>query len=76
MLGLVHQIQRTPAYHGPFGVALDGSPDFETIAAAYTIPSMVIREEDEVDGAIDKLLSAPGCCLAIVDVHPDVTTND
>ena len=31
-LGLVHQIQCSAPYHGPFGVALDGSPDFETIA--------------------------------------------
>ena len=27
-LGLVHQIQCSAPYHGPFGVALDGSPDF------------------------------------------------
>ena len=37
-LGLVYQIQNAAPYHGPFGVALDGSPDFETIAAAYGIP--------------------------------------
>ncbi|MBQ8935786.1 MAG: biosynthetic-type acetolactate synthase large subunit, partial [Oscillospiraceae bacterium] len=36
VLGLVRQIQDTPAYPaGPFGVALDGSPDFTAIAAAY-----------------------------------------
>ena len=76
VLGLVHQIQRTPAYHGPFGVDLDGSPDFETIAAAYGIPSIVVPDEEHVDEAIDRLLNTPGSCLAIVNVHPDVTTND
>ena len=76
VLGLVHQIQRTPAYHGPFGVALDGSPDFETIAAAYGIPSIVVETEDQVDESIGRMLNTPGSCLTIVNVHPDVTTND
>ena len=76
VLGLVHQIQNSPAYHGPFGVALDGSPDFETIAAAYGIPSIVVHDEDEVDGCIERMLNTPGCVLTIVNVHPDVTTND
>jgi acetolactate synthase-1/2/3 large subunit len=75
-LGLVHQIQRTSPYHGPFGVALDGSPDFETIAAAYSIPSIVVHNEDEVDGAIETMLAATGPILTIVDVDPDVTTID
>jgi len=76
VLGLVHQIQSSPAYHGPFGVALDGSPDFETIAAAYGIPSIVVHDEEQVDGAIQQMLTTPGSVLTIVDVHPDVTTND
>ena len=29
-------------YHGPFGVALDGSPDFEAIAAAYRVPCIQV----------------------------------
>ena len=41
-LGLVHQIQSSAPYHGPFGVALDGSPDFETIAAAYRVPCIQV----------------------------------
>ena len=72
----MHQIQNSRAYHGPFGVALDGSPDFETIAAAYGIPSIVVHDEDEVDGCIERMLNTPGCVLTIVNVHPDVTTND
>ena len=76
VLGLVHQIQKTAPYHGPFGVALDGSPDFETIAAAYGIPSITVTEDSQVEGAIDRLLACPGSMLAIVEVHPDATTND
>ena len=75
-LGLVHQIQCSAPYHGPFGVALDGSPDFETIAQAYGIPSLTVRDEDRLDGVLDQFLAAPGCGLLICEVHPDVGTND
>lgn len=75
-LGLVHQIQCSAPYHGPFGVALDGSPDFETIAQAYDIPSLTVRDEDRLDGVLDQFLAAPGCGLLICEVHPDVGTND
>ena len=75
-LGLVHQIQCSAHYHGPFGVALDGSPDFETIAQAYGIPSLTVRDEDRLDGVLDQFLAAPGCGLLICEVHPDVGTND
>ena len=75
-LGLVYQIQNKAPYHGPFGVALDGSPDFEAIAAAYGIPSVVVSEEDQLDDAIDRFLSEKGACLMICEVHPDVGTND
>lgn len=77
VLGLVRQIQDTPAYPaGPFGVALDGSPDFSVIAAAYGIPSRVLSADEEVDGALDELLSSPGSYLLICQVDPKATTND
>lgn len=76
MLGLVHQIQCSAPYHGPFGVALDGSPDFETIAAAYGIPSLVANDEEKLDEVLDQFLNTKGCCLLICEVHPDVGTND
>ena len=76
VLGLVHQIQNTAPYHGAFGVALDGSPDFQAIAGAYGIPSMVVSDEDKLDDTLDQFLATQGCCLLICDVHPDVTTND
>ncbi|MEI3140572.1 MAG: thiamine pyrophosphate-dependent enzyme [Lawsonibacter sp.] len=41
VLGLVHQIQNTAPYHGPFGVALDGSPDFAAIAGRLRHPQHV-----------------------------------
>ena len=76
MLGLVHQIQCRSPYHGPFGVVLDGSPDFETIASAYGIPSLVANNEDTLDEVVDQFLNTKGCCLLICEVHPDVGTND
>ena len=76
VLGLVHQIQKTEPYHGPFGVALDGSPDFETIAAAYGIPSLVLSDEDKLDETLDRFLGTKGSCILICEVHPDVGTND
>ncbi len=75
-LGLVHQIQCSAPYHGPFGVALDGSPDFEAIAHAYGIPSLTVQDEDRLDDILDRFLSAPGYSLLICEVHPDVGTND
>ena len=76
VLGLVNQIQNTAPYHGSFGVALDGSPDFQVIASAYGIPSMVLSEEAQIEETLDRFLKAEGSCLLICDVHPDVTTND
>jgi acetolactate synthase-1/2/3 large subunit len=76
VLGLVNQIQNTAPYHGAFGVALDGSPDFGAIAAAYGIPSMTVNDEDKLDETLDAFLNTEGSCLLICDVHPDVGTND
>ena len=77
VLGLVRQIQDTPAYPaGPFGVALDGSPDFTAIAAAYGIPSRVISNESEIDGALEEVLHQPGARLLICRTDPKATTND
>lgn len=76
VLGLVHQIQRATPYHGPFGVDLDGSPDFAAIAAAYGIPSLVLDDEDRMEETLDRFLGTKGCCILICEVHPDVTTTD
>ena len=76
VLGLVNQIQNTAPYHGAFGVALDGSPDFAAIAGAYGIPSMFADDEDKLDGVLEQFLSSQGSCVLICKVHPDVGTND
>ena len=75
-LGVGHQNQKALPYPGPFGVDLDGSPDFAAIAAAYGIPSIMVREEEELDEAIERFLSTKGACLMLCEVHPDVGTND
>ena len=69
-------LQNTAPYHGSFGVSLDGSPDFQTIASAYGIPSMVVNDEDKLDETIAQFLSTKGSCLLICEVHPDVSTTD
>ena len=76
VLGLVNQIQNRAPYRGAYGVALDGSPDFQTIAAAYGIPSMVANDESTLDATLDQFLQTEGSCLLICEVHPDVGTND
>jgi len=75
-LGMVHEIQNRAPYRGPYGVALDGSPEFETIAAAYGIPSIMINDEDTMDEQLDRFLASKGCCLLICEVHPDMSTTD
>ncbi|MCI8422532.1 MAG: biosynthetic-type acetolactate synthase large subunit [Lawsonibacter sp.] len=76
MLGLVRQIQSVQPYHGPFGVALDGSPDFQTIAAAYGIPCIHLADEEKIEEALEAFLGQEGPCLLLCEVHPDVGTND
>ncbi len=76
VLGLVHQIQNTTPYHGAFGVDLDGSPDFTTIAAAYGIPTVYLNDEAGMDNKLDEFLGCEGSCLLLCEVHPDVSTTD
>ena len=37
---------------------------------------MQLNDESEMDQVLDQFLSAPGSCLLVCRVHPDVTTND
>lgn len=76
VLGLVHQIQNVSPYHGSFGVALDGSPDFAALAAAYQIPSLYVNDEEKLDEVLDDFLSRQGSCLLVCEVYPGVNTND
>ena len=76
VLGLVNQSQRKQPYHGPFGVDLEGDPDFAAIAAAYGIPSIEVGEEAEVEDALDRLLAQEGPCLLIARTDPAWDTAD
>ncbi|MCX4371406.1 MAG: biosynthetic-type acetolactate synthase large subunit [Dysosmobacter sp.] len=76
VLGLVNQIQGKEPYHGPFGVQLDGDPDFAAIAGAYGIPSMTLRDEGKVEETLDRFLAAKGPCLLIAEVSPEWKTTD
>ena len=76
VLGLVNQLQKKAPYTGPYGVVLEGDPDFTALAAAYGIPSITIREESEIDGALDRFLAEQGSCLLIAEVSSEWKTND
>lgn len=74
VLGLVNQIQRRSYSSGPFGVKLDGSPDFEALSAAYGISSARISNDSQVAEAIQTMLAHDGPYLLICDVDPMATT--
>ena len=76
VLGLVNQIQNKPPYHGAFGVALEGDPDFAALAAAYGMNSITVAEEEQVEGALDALLAHEGSCLLIARVSSQCCTTD
>ena len=76
VLGLVNQIQGKEPYHGPFGVRLEGDPDFAAIAGAYGIPSMTLRDEARVEETLDRFLAKEGPCLLIAEVSPEWKTTD
>ena len=76
VLGLVNQIQSKEPYHGPFGVRLEGDPDFAAIAAAYGVPSLSLRDEGKVEQTLDRFLGMEGPCLLIAEVSPEWKTTD
>ncbi len=75
VLGLVNQIQKS-SYSGPFGVALEHSPDFHLIADAYGIRYGSIGEDAEIEAAVQTMLSAEGPYILDVRVDPDASTDD
>ena len=76
VLGLVNQIQSKEPYHGPFGVRLEGDPDFAAIASAYGVPSVTLRDEAKVEETLDRFLATEGPCLLIAEVSPEWKTTD
>ena len=75
VLGLVNEIQHS-AYSGPFGVALDHSPDFQKLAEAYGVPCGVLTEDGDIDQALDAMLGQEGPYLLCCQVDPDAKTGD
>lgn len=75
VLGLVNEIQHS-SYSGPFGVALDHSPDFAALASAYGIKSGEIHGDDEIDTKLAEMLAYDGPYLMICHVDPDAKTGD
>ena len=75
VLGLVHQIQSSSYPQGPFGVDLEHSPDFGTLADAYGIPHSQLSDPAAIAGAVETMLAQPGPYLLICDVDPDLTTS-
>jgi acetolactate synthase-1/2/3 large subunit len=75
VLGLVNEIQHS-SYSGPFGVALDHSPDFSLLASAYGIACGTVSEDGDIDGALDQMLRHDGPYLLRCHVDPDAKTGD
>lgn len=73
-LGMVRELQTRLYGDRRSGVNLDGSPDFQTLAAAYGIPSRRLTHPMEMDSAIKELLEAKGPFLLECHVDPMETT--
>jgi acetolactate synthase-1/2/3 large subunit len=71
----VNEIQHS-TYSGPFGVALDHSPDFQLLAGAYGIGYDSITSDDEIEEKLTALLARPDACLVCCQVDPDAKTGD
>ncbi len=75
VLGLVNEIQHN-TYSGPFGVALEHSPDFRLLAEAYGIACGEIREDDEIEEKLEEMLAAEGPYIMVCHISPDARTDD
>ena len=70
-LGMVSELQKNNYAGNYTAVFLDGSPDYVKLAAAYGIPSMSIDRPEQVDGAVETLLSSKGAFLLECVVDAD-----
>lgn len=75
-LGMVHEHQYLLYKSNYQAVNIDCKPDFEMLAKAYGIDSGTVTENSKVDKAIDKMMSADGSYLLIVNVNPFEPTGD
>ena len=75
VLGLVNEIQKK-SYSGPFGVSLDGSPDFGILAQAYGIAFGRVDADQDIDEAVGRMLAHQGPYILCCGVDADTTTGD
>lgn len=75
VLGLVNEIQHS-SYSGPFGVALEHSPDFSMLAGAYGIGYGTVSEDKDIPAALSEMLETKGPYLLCCRVDPDAKTGD
>ena len=71
----VNEIQHS-SYSGPYGVALEHSPDFALLAKAYGIAYDSVTEDSEIEEKLRQMLSSDGPCLLCCRVDPDAKTGD
>jgi acetolactate synthase-1/2/3 large subunit len=76
VLGLVNEIQKSSYPAGPFGVALDHSPDFEILADAYGIAHGRVSRNEDIPAAIETMLAHKGPYILCCTVDPDCRTGD
>lgn len=76
VLGLVHQSQVLPPYHGSYGVELDGDPDLHVLISAYSIKSMALHDESDMEDKIREFLNTDGAAVLIVDVDAMCATTE
>jgi acetolactate synthase-1/2/3 large subunit len=69
-LGLVRQWQELFFAQNYSEVDLSDNPDFAAVARAFGIDAFRISRREEVSGGIERLLAAPGPCLAHVLIDP------
>ena len=76
VLGLVHQSQVLPPYHGSYGVELDGDPDLHVLISAYGIKRMALHDESDMEDKIREFLNTDGAAVLIVDVDAMCATTE
>ncbi|MEZ5959010.1 MAG: acetolactate synthase 2 catalytic subunit [Hyphomonadaceae bacterium] len=69
-LGLVRQWQELFFEKNFSEIDLSDNPDFAAVAQAFGIEAFRISKREEVSAGIERLLAAPGPCLAHVLINP------
>jgi acetolactate synthase-1/2/3 large subunit len=73
-LGMVHEIQSLKYNRRYSQVFLEENPDFQLLAAAYGFGHDQISSNDQIDGAIRRMLETPGAYLLECRIDPHEPT--